>query len=75
MQTLKAPTDPKEETRLLLDGYRAILHRCPDRSLYSAFNEVYRTYFKNDFPARAFIGSRPLLFGGLFEMQAIAVKQ
>ncbi len=37
------------------------------------FNEVYRTYFTKDFPARAFIGPGPLLRGGRFEMQGIDV--
>ena len=86
--TTKVPADPKEEAKFLLDRYQAILKEagmtmenlvsvtvyCPDLSLFSAFNEVYRSYFKRDFPARAFIGSGPLLFGGRFEMQGIAVK-
>ena len=46
----------------------------PDLTLYGDFNEVYRSYFDGDFPARAFIGSGPLLFGMRFEMQAIAVR-
>ena len=46
----------------------------PDLSLYGDFNEVYRSHFEGDFPARAFIGSGPLLFGMRFEMQAIAVR-
>ena len=48
---------------------------CPDLSLYGEFNSVYRTYFTGEFPARAFIGSGPLLFGGHFEVQGIAVKR
>jgi len=47
---------------------------CPDLSLYDKFNAVYRSYFTKDFPARAFIGSGPLLRGAHFEAQAIAVK-
>jgi reactive intermediate/imine deaminase len=46
---------------------------CPDVANYDAFNKVYRTYFKNEFPARAFLGSGPLLFGARFEVQGIAV--
>ncbi len=86
--TMKVPADIKEEVKLLLDGFKAVLGRgdmtmddlvtvtvyCPDLSLYPTFNEMYRTYFKGDFPARAFIGSGPLLFGAHFEMQGIAVK-
>ena len=44
---------------------------CPDLSLYDKFNAVYRTYFKEHFPARAFIGSGPLLLGGRFEVTGI----
>ena len=88
VNTMKVPADPKEEVKLLLDAYSAVLAKaemtmdnlvsvtvyCPDLTLYSTFNDVYRTYFKKDLPARAFVGSGPLLFGGRFEMQAIAVK-
>lgn len=42
---------------------------------YAAFNGVYRTYFTKEFPARAFIGGGPLLFGARFEVQAIAAKR
>jgi 2-iminobutanoate/2-iminopropanoate deaminase len=47
----------------------------PDVAHYDDFNKVYRTYFKKEFPARAFIGSGPLLFGARFEVQGIAVKR
>jgi len=46
---------------------------CPDVANYDAFNKIYRTYFKKEFPARAFLGSGPLLFGARFEVQGIAV--
>jgi 2-iminobutanoate/2-iminopropanoate deaminase len=36
---------------------------------------IYRTYFTKGFPARAFIGSGPLLFGMRLEMQAIAIRR
>ena len=86
--TMKVPTDPKEEARLLLENFKLVVGTagmsmddlvtvtvyCSDLSLYAAFNEVYRTYFTGNFPARAFIGSGPLLFGSHFEMQGIAVK-
>lgn len=48
---------------------------CSNVAHYDAFNSVYRTYFKKEFPARAFIGSGPLLFGARFEVQGIAVKR
>ena len=88
LTTMKPPADPHDEARLLLDSYKAVLAKagmtmddlvyvtvyCPDLSLYATFNEVYRSYFSKDFPARAFVGSGPLLFGSHFEMQGIAVK-
>ena len=57
-----------------LDDLVSVTIYCPDLSLYGDFNEVYRSFFEGDFPARAFIGSGPLLFGMRFEMQAIAVR-
>lgn len=48
---------------------------CPDVSLFERFNTVYRKYIKEPFPARAFLGSGPLLFGAHFEVQGIAVKK
>lgn len=86
--TMTSPPDPKDEARLLMENFQATLALadmtlddlvsvtiyCPDLSLYGDFNEVYRSYFDGEFPARAFIGSGPLLFGMRFEMQAIAVK-
>ena len=83
-----APARVKEEIHFLLDGFKSVLAAakmvmddlvyvqvfCPDLSLYDQFNAIYRTYFKKDFPARAFIGSGPLLRSGHFEMIGIAVK-
>lgn len=88
-QTGKPPEDVEKEIRLLLDGMKTTLAAadmtmddlvsvqvfCPDLSLYEKFNEVYRTYFSKNFPARAFIGSGPLLRGGRFETQGIAVRR
>ncbi len=87
-KTGKAPSDVNDELRILLEDIKSVLAKahmtmdnlvyvqvfCPDLSLYGAFNQAYRAYFKKDFPARAFIGSGPLLFGAHFEIQAIAVK-
>ena len=83
------PATPEEEARLVLDDVRATLQKvgmsmddlvsvqvfCSDLSHYAAFNRVYRTYFKKEFPARAFIGSGPLLFNARFEVQATAVRR
>lgn len=88
-QTGKPPEDAEKEIRFLLDGMKTTLAAadmtmddlvsvqifCPDLSLYEKFNEIYRTYFTKNFPARAFIGSGPLLRGGRFEAQGIAVRR
>ena len=87
--TKKIPANVEQEIRFMLDGFRETLSRaaltmkdlvfvqvfCPDVSLFDKFNSVYRTYFSQDFPARAFIGSGPLLFGVHFEIQGIAIKR
>lgn len=46
-----------------------------DFSLYQKFNDVYRTYFHDQFPARAFIGAASLIRGAHFELTGIAVKR
>jgi 2-iminobutanoate/2-iminopropanoate deaminase len=82
------PADVREEVKIVMDGMKQRLEMvgmsmddlvsvqvfCPDLSLYDEFNAIYRTYFKEHFPARAFIGSGPLLLGGHFEVMGIAVK-
>ena len=86
--TMSAPEDPKAEAKLLMENFQKTLALadmtlddlvsvtvyCPDLSLYGDFNDVYRSFFNDEFPARAFIGSGPLLFDMRFEMQAIAVR-
>jgi enamine deaminase RidA (YjgF/YER057c/UK114 family) len=47
---------------------------CPDVSLWQQFNREYVKHFSQEFPARAFLGSGPLLMGGHFEMMGIANK-
>jgi len=47
----------------------------PDLTLWRRFNLEYTKHFKGDFPARAFLGSAPLLLNGRFEMMGIAVKR
>ena len=88
LETMTAPEDPRAEAELLMQNFGNVLAMAdmtlddlvsvtiysPDLSLYADFNEVYRSHFEDDFPARAFIGSGPLLFGMRFEMQAIAVR-
>ena len=58
---------------MTMDDLVSVQIFCPDVANYDAFNKVYRTYFKKEFPARAFLGSGPLLFGARFEVQGIAV--
>jgi enamine deaminase RidA (YjgF/YER057c/UK114 family) len=84
----KIPTDPADEARAVMDQIKAVLAQekmamddlvtvqvfCTDVKYYATFNEVYRTYFTK-FPARAFIGSGPLLGGARFEVQGIAEKR
>jgi len=85
----KVPATAKAEARLLLDSIRATLEEagytmddlvtvtvyCSDVKHYADFNEIYKTYFTKQFPARAFVGAGTLLFDARFEMQAIAVKR
>ena len=47
----------------------------PDVANYEAFNKVYRTFFKQEYPARAFLGSGPLLNNARFEVLGIAVRR
>jgi 2-iminobutanoate/2-iminopropanoate deaminase len=88
-KTGKPPADVDQEIKLLLDQFKATVEKggmtmddlvmvtvhCPDVSLYAKFNTAYTTYFKGDLPARAFLGSGPLLFGAHFEMLGTAVKR
>jgi enamine deaminase RidA (YjgF/YER057c/UK114 family) len=60
---------------MTMDDLVSVQIFCPDVANYDAFNKVYRTYFKQEFPARAFLGSGPLLQGAKFEIQGIAVKR
>ena len=77
------------ELELLFAGFVAVLAQsdmtmndlvwvqvfCPDVSLWNQFNAEYVKHFSGDFPARAFLGSGPLLLNGRFEMMGIAVKR
>jgi 2-iminobutanoate/2-iminopropanoate deaminase len=87
--TGKPPADIDQEIKNLLDHDALLLKEggmtmddlvsvqifCPDLTLYDRFNAAYRLRFGKDLPARAFIGSGPLLRGGHFEMMGIAVKR
>ena len=85
----QVPDDPAEETRNIMNSIQRNVEAagmtmddivyvqifCSDVSHYQAFNDVYRTYFTREYPARAFLGSGRLLFDARFEVQAIAVKR
>ena len=81
--TRKVPNDVESEVRILMESIRDTLGKagltlqdlvsvqvyCSDVGLFDKFNAIYRTYFQEPLPARAFIGSGPLLFGARFEIQ------
>ncbi len=83
-----APESVDAEIELLLEGFQAVLREagmamhdlvwvqiyCPDVSLWQQFNAGYVKLFSGEFPARAFLGSGPLLLNGRFEMLGVAVK-
>jgi enamine deaminase RidA (YjgF/YER057c/UK114 family) len=83
------PETAEEEARNVLDSMKRLLEGegltmddlvsvqifCSDVAHYAAFNDVYRTYFTSEFPARAFIGSGALLFNARFEVQGIASRR
>src|SRR5262245_53452510 len=87
--TGKPGATAQEEARLVMDSFKRTLEAggmtmddlltvtvySSDVADYDAFNGVYRTYFHDNFPARAFVGSGRLLFGARFEVQGIAVKK
>lgn len=87
--THKPPADVTDEARNLMEDLQRVLATAnmtvddlvmvtifaPDVANFAAFNAVYTSYFTGPMPARAFIGSGPLLFGARFELTAIAVAR
>ena len=87
-KTGKPPATAEEEAQLVMDGVKRTLEAaglttedllsvqifCSDVALFEKFNVVYRTFFKGEFPARAFLGSGRLLFDARFEVQGVAGK-
>ena len=85
----EVPDDPADEARAVMDSIKGSIEAagltmndivvtqvfCSDVSHYGAFNEVYAGYFTSTYPARAFIGSGPLLFGARFEVMVTAVRR
>jgi 2-iminobutanoate/2-iminopropanoate deaminase len=86
--TGKVPPEAEAEARLVMDSVKQTLERgglsmadlvsvtvyCTDLELYDKFNAVYRSYFKENYPARAFLGVAKLVRGAHFEIAGVAVK-
>ena len=86
--TGKAGSDAETEARLVMDAVKQTLEKggltmddlvsvtvyCTDLDLYDKFNAVYRGYFHEHYPARAFIGVAKLVRGAHFEIAGVAVK-
>ena len=62
-----------QDAGMTMDDLVLVQVYCSDVAFYDTFNEVYRTYFSAEFPARAFLGSGTLLRGARFEVMGIAV--
>jgi 2-iminobutanoate/2-iminopropanoate deaminase len=88
-ENLEVPDDPADEARNVLNAIKRSVEAagmtmddlvsiqvfCSDVAHYQVFNDVYRTFFTQEYPARAFIGVGALLFDARFEVQGIAVKR
>ncbi len=88
-KTGQAAGDAEQEARVVMDGFKETVESagmtmddvvsiqvfCTDLKLYETFNNVYKTYFHGDYPARAFVGAASLLRGGHYEVLGIAVKK
>jgi 2-iminobutanoate/2-iminopropanoate deaminase len=86
--TGKVPAEAEAEARLVMDAVKQSLEKaglsmsdlvsvtvyCTDLDLYDKFNAVYRSYFKDNYPARAFVGAAKLVRGAHFEIAGVAVK-
>jgi enamine deaminase RidA (YjgF/YER057c/UK114 family) len=74
-KVLTAVSDTLKSAEMTMDDLVVVQVFCSDVTHYDAFNKVYRTMFKRELPARAFIGAGKLLFNARFEVQGIAVKR
>jgi 2-iminobutanoate/2-iminopropanoate deaminase len=87
--TGKVPASAEQEAKFVMDGVKQVIESegmtmddlvsvqvfCTDLALFDTFNGVYRTYFHDQFPARAFLGAASLVRGAHFEVMGIAVKR
>jgi len=83
------PASPEDEAKLVMEGVKRTVELaglsmddvvslqifCTDLKLYETFNGIYKTYFHENYPARAFIGAGSLVRGGRFEVMGIAIKK
>ena len=89
IKTARAPEDAATEARSVLDAVKRIVEGsgfkmdelvsvqvfCTDLTLFGTFNDIYRSYFHDHLPARAFIGVDKLVVPSAhFEVMAIAVR-
>jgi len=88
-KTGQPPVSAEDEAKLVMDATRQTVEAagfsmddvvsiqifCTDLKLYETFNNIYKTYFHDNFPARAFIGVNQLVRNGRFEVMGIAVKK
>jgi 2-iminobutanoate/2-iminopropanoate deaminase len=88
-KTGKVPAAVEDEARLALESLQATLKQagmsmddlvqvqvyCSDVALFDSWNKVYRTFFKKELPARAFLGSGKLLREARFEIMGIAARR
>ena len=83
------PPEVDKELKILFSEFSAVLAAAgmtwdelvwvqifsTDLSLWDRFNAEYVKHFRGDFPARAFLGSAPLMRNGRFEMMGVAVRK
>jgi reactive intermediate/imine deaminase len=88
-KTGMAPANAEEEARMVMDSFKQTVEQagltmddvvsvqvfCTDLKLYETFNNIYKTYFHGEYPARAFVGAGSLLRGGHFEVLGTAIKK
>jgi len=84
----KGTVSAEDEARLVMDQVKEVVAQagmtmddiaslqvyCTDLANYDTFNGVYKTYFRGDYPARAFVGVDKLLFGARYELTGVAVR-
>jgi 2-iminobutanoate/2-iminopropanoate deaminase len=88
-KTGKAGITAEEDAKFALDAVRQTLEAagmtmddlvsvqvfCTAVSDYATFNGVYKTYFHDDYPARAFVQTGKLVGDSRFEVLGIALKR